>query len=352
MNHNHFFLKPFDRNLRETTKDDDVCPTKGRTKMEKSNKHKSNEEKIIEEDWSDFIPNLHDQQGFSRHETVREYVLFGGTKISIECVDALTPLDMIALSWGSGNTNKEHNSDDACHVTNETGYDSTGHRVWLGAELFIKSIGTLQDYFQPDLKILELGTGSGLSGIAIVKILNSPSMVVLTDSSPSALDLCRTNCIKNGVHVVESSSNDSNDGILCVSVKELRWGNQLLADSNGHDYYVFDTVVATDVLYDFQMWIPLLQTARTSLRDSGIFILSHVPRAAIPEEYDCKDKTTVSTIRIEDLILDEASKHGFELVSELKPSTLIVDPDDTELCEEMEGAGATIFIFRKISNED
>lgn len=344
---------------------------------------------VIEEDWSHILVSGVGGGGYSRHNKIVEYHLMFDdvarrTKISIECVDELTPLDMVALSWGgvtattstdtrSGTTpiiNPQHD-DNGNDKDNDNCYDSTGHRVWLGAEFFIKSLPFLVDKYLKGKAVLELGAGSGLSGIAIA-LSCKPSAIMLTDSSPTCLELCKKNCRRNGIEEISKNGNDDmecneNPGVLDdrdsdvkVSVQRLCWGESL---SEHREYgegkssstrpgedptaYVlkFDTVVATDVLYDFDMWVPLLRTARASLRHNGIFILSHIPRAAIPDEYD-RSSASTGPITIESLLLEESRRVGFGLVTQIKPSESLKN-DTIVCCEDMEDAGAAIFIFRK-----
>ena len=98
----------------------------------------------------------------------------------------------------------------------------------------------------------------------------------------------------------------------------------------------FDTVLATDVLYDIQAWEPLLKTANASLKTDGIFVLSHVPRAALPEG---------ETESIESYLINIANKkYHFQILETFKPQDaphLLADSI------QMEQAGAAIFIFRK-----
>ena len=87
---------------------------------------------------------------------------------------------------------------------------------------------------------MELGCGTGLAAIALSKLLSTEALVA-TDVSESALDLCSQNCNMNQIKNIQ--------------IEKLCWGETLDSEQP------FDTVLATDVLYDIQAWEPLLKSA-------------------------------------------------------------------------------------------
>ena len=262
--------------------------------MTVSKAKQDDEELVVEEDWSEIMTtDLSD--GFAQHEH-RTIALANGTTLQIASTPTLSPLDMINLSYGT--------------------HDTTGHRIWMGATFFLQAIPRLEESYFRDKSILELGSGTGLSGIAVTKSTKTKE-VILTDSSESALDLCRHNCQANHLSAV-------------VQVEELSWGKRLTAHKD------FDTVLATDVLYDISSWKPLLRTVYQSLRSNGLFLLSHIPRAALPED----TKTTT----LEEYLVSHAESSGFSLLSKLYPRDLSSCCDNWE---DMQEAGAAIFAFEK-----
>lgn len=283
-----------------------------------------------EEDWSDIIESSNcngdalNGHGFARHDTVDEFPLVVVRRdrkheestttttvvmLKIASVASLSPIDMINLSWGS--------------------HDATGHRIWLGARLLLHAVSSqaLLQYLEGK-RILELGAGTGMAGIAIVKAVRVRQMT-LTDASPSAMGLCEKNCKMNDV-----KEN--------VEIQKLSWGDTLPSSSSGDKGagILFDTVVAADVLYDLNMWKPILQTASRSLskqqQQHGTLILSHVPRAAIPEEERGRS--------IEDIVLEQAKFFGFELVSIISPKDLSSMTEEEQ--QDVEDTGAAIFVWR------
>jgi predicted nicotinamide N-methyase len=276
---------------------------------------------VQEEDWSDIMTSDLSAGSFARHDDVQDICLPDGILLKIASAASLSPLDMMDLSWGT--------------------HDATGHCIWMGAKLFLQALPKLQVVYlfsDAHCRILELGSGTGLAGIAVAKTqeANDTSLqqlhIVLTDNSDSALALCRHNCKINGV-------------AQKVRVEFLSWGNTLLSSStttprsSSHD---FDIVLATDVLYDIGAWEPLLQTVTNSLREKGHLILSHVPRAALPEGTLSSGSSSSS---LEDHLVAIAKGYQLHLVSTLHPSDL----EEFEDWQEMEQAGASILIFGKVS---
>ena len=240
---------------------------------------------VVEEDWSHLIDSKFCLSGdaYARHDDVEEFPLYNMTTtttttkasspqcvLKIASVSSLSPIDMVNLSWG---------------------IDATGQRVWLGAKLFLHAIPILESYFV-DKSIIELGTGTGLSGIAIDKLYKSIKSIILTDASDSALDLCRQNCNTNNV---------SNK----IVVKKFVWGDDI--EKSDIVPMSIDTIIATDVLYDINMWKLILQTSNQSLKRNGSLILSHIPRADIPLEERNKNKNC----SIESIILEQAKDNGY-----------------------------------------
>jgi predicted nicotinamide N-methyase len=268
-----------------------------------------------EEDWSAFIQSSGDNSltgnSFARHDCMEEFSLNGGgTVLKIASVAALSPIDMVNLSWGTN--------------------DATGHRIWLGAKLFLHAIPRLNEYFVGK-SILEVGAGTGIAGIAIDKSLQVQQLI-LTDGSQSALDLCRRNCEANRV-------SDR------VNTQRLCWGEALpvVACDGSVDSEVkcmpFDTMIAADVIYDLTMWCLILKTAKLSLRDDGFFVLSHCPRAAVPLEDARKGLT------IEDILVQQAKEAGFDHISTVPPNDLASLPLDEQM--DMLETGAAIMVFQK-----
>ena len=305
--------------------------------VQKSDRENDESAHVHEEDWSEFMEsnnffnsNEHVTDnanssffGFSSHDDCRQIRLPASSSpsapsnLTIYCASSLSPLDMMNLSTGAD--------------------DATGHLIWMGALLLIESLllrlpkgRSIQEEYFDKKSIIELGCGTGAAGIA-ASLVCRPEVTVLTDGNEAALNLVRHNCRVNGLNPRSTREElrerleadpscdfqrESGGGSECLSnfcyVFPLKWGSSTamseerdgkrqtskanIADEPcGVEETLpeslegsFDTVIATDVLYDFDALTPLLETTAFLLKKDGIFLLSHVPRAALPptEEND------------------------------------------------------------------
>lgn len=258
---------------------------------------------------------MSDSIGFAQHELLIVRVSRTRT-LHVHCVSDLSPLDMINLSQGN--------------------HDATGHKVWMGAYLFVEAIIAKHEFVQSLFRakhVMELGCGTGVAGLALLldESGNAPLSIIFTDADPAALELCKQNCLRN------LSADDKR-----YSVARLDWGNVIDNDSN------FDTVLATDVLYDVSSLSPILKTASTSLRPNGHLVMAHVPRVCLPGKV--KIGTTAA---VEDYIFTEANHHSLKLCKVVRPSDLCeVLLEGTTMnfmsFSEMEDVGAAILVFEKV----
>jgi len=305
-----------------------------------------------------------DLHGFSRHETVsirldkHQDIVF-----DLECVSSLSPLDMVHLSNGT--------------------HDATGHSVWLGAYFLVEALAsnaplmpltaTLQnngdDSIQPQMtireifgsaRLLELGCGTGVAGLALLSSPDEwkarPSHVTFTDNNQQILDLCRTNCQRHASRW--QLGGDDHDG-ASFSVLSLEWGNAVACSENSSSSF-FDTVLATDVLYDLEFLPPLLSTVRLCLKEGGFFVLAQIPRSNLPDtpdnNLDDEDDEGDYHSKIEKYILDTASGFDLQTYAMIRPEDIVMlnritqttmEPLNSASLEEMAEAGAVVLVFRK-----
>lgn len=107
----------------------------------------------------------------------------------------------------------------------------------------------------------------------------------------------------------------------------------------------YDTVIATDVLYDIDTLSPLLKTASEVLCPGGYFVMSYIPRASLPGiAYVATDE------ELEMYITQEAKSHQLVESSKIKPSDMPGTPNglNNVMISEMEDAGAAILIYQKL----
>lgn len=323
----------------------------------------------IEEDWSGIVKsgssdNLYNndddgRSSFSYYDAL-VFPLGGAVSVKLRCMKRLTPLDMLDLSNGVR--------------------DSTGNRVWMGAifflECFVRPIGKtaaaastnanantntkkmnnnndssraalrrLRRALFHDKTVLELGTGTGVSLIAVgmagrvngtvdqqqpeneTETLVRSRKLTLTDNDATVLSLCRMNCKANFDTNGNGNDEDKDERNPCYTVGRLDWEEfckqqeppqhqQQLVTSAGVTPDPFflepsslvsshDCVVATDVVYHLSTIEILFRTACKVLKQGGTFVLAHVPRADI----DCRPCLIRESLESE--ILAAATSHGF-----------------------------------------
>jgi predicted nicotinamide N-methyase len=271
------------------------------------------QESVEEDDWNLAL----DFHMFAQHESHSIYIN-SARDFQIECVEALTPLDMMNLSSGT--------------------HDATGHCVWMGAFLLIAAIDRLKEVFR-GARVIELGCGTGIGGIALLLSGESsaPSFLSFTDSDPNALALCGRNC-------------QSNLGEYQYQLEDVGWGTPLPVNVSPNS---FDVVVAADVLYDIGCLSPLLTTAKECLKEGGHFVVSHVPRACFNTDHPPVES-------LEEYIVLQAKGYGFQLESILRPndiaaSTSAVHQEAASMknvlnnvsLHEMQEVGAAVLVFRR-----
>jgi SAM-dependent methyltransferase len=237
-------------------------------------------------------------------------------------------------------------------------FNGTGHCVWLASLAFLHLLeeggdgeaSLLADPYFDSLRVIELGCGTGASGIATL-LFADPLHVTLTDHDEAALALAKENCQLNHL---DASRYD---------VQMLDWCH---SHNNNNNLGTFQTVLATDVVYQLDRIVPLLETAFLLLEEGGHFCLSHVPRFCLPreEKYDptttssttssnttqnnhqessstTTTTTTTTTSPIEDLedyIVTHALAQGFQLQETIRPDQVLMelplDGDDDDDDEE------------------
>ena len=139
-------------------------------------------------------------------------------------------------------------------------------------------------------RILELGSGTGLLGMAISKICTqSPAALILTDGDDKAIDLIRsnlsnpTNQIDASVaHAAPLSWGKDDHGLVCAEF--LEWCRATYKDWRDTDV-LFDCIVAGDVLYKAELPSMFFETAHALLSTHGGSLwLCHIPRHGVTQE--------------------------------------------------------------------
>ncbi|KAL4589361.1 hypothetical protein LXL04_002267 [Taraxacum kok-saghyz] len=152
-------------------------------------------------------------------------------------------------------------------------------QLWPAASTFVKLLDCYKvsntDSFsaaitsvkrRPRLRILELGSGTGIVGIAASAILGAD--VTVTDL-PHVLANLKFNA-------------DANSKLLAprggeVQVAALSWGENEEMEAIGRDY---DLIIGSDVVYHDNLYDPLLQTLKFLLLEgeNKVFLMGHLRR--------------------------------------------------------------------------
>lgn len=115
---------------------------------------------------------------------------------------------------------------------------TTGLVTW-DAALYLTEWALENPQVFKDRNVLELGSGAGLTGVAVC-LSCAPGRYVFSDCHQSVLRLLRNNVRLNGLPI-------GSGPLASVSVEELDWS---AISENWLQEFHFDTVIASDVAYD------------------------------------------------------------------------------------------------------
>lgn len=148
--------------------------------------------------------------------------------------------------------------------------NEVGLRLWPAAEVLVE---WALDALRPPLKILELGAGLGLVGLALAK---EEFSVTLTDGDARVCANLRYNAALNDL--------GDGDGAPCV-VRHFRWEEDF--GELWDDYEPFDVVLAADCLYDPSLAQPFAEVLRHAVERSADVFLANAVRN--PETFRAVD---------------------------------------------------------------
>ncbi|KAF9426397.1 hypothetical protein BGZ76_002785, partial [Entomortierella beljakovae] len=134
-------------------------------------------------------------------------------------------------------------------------------------EYFLNNSDASLDTKNAPIRIIEIGAGTGYSGIALARRLDQSCTLVLTDLE-EVVPLLEKNVQDN----LSQNTEDSFQSCATVHVEPLAWGNSSHAEkilSKGRTDYI----VASDLVYFQELYPALLQTLReiTDLDTTVIF---------------------------------------------------------------------------------
>jgi predicted nicotinamide N-methyase len=137
----------------------------------------------------------------------------------------------------------------------------TGLAVWFGAENLatIAAESNARDF--RNKTVLELGSGLGLAGISIAKMVQASadlyqgqSIFVLTDGEDDIMPLLQENCNLNGLGAIsEGEGGPADPAAVVLSCRKLLWGDGPDFDALCAAYPGgFDTIIGADLIYSEQ----------------------------------------------------------------------------------------------------
>lgn len=177
--------------------------------------------------------------------------------------------------------------------------DNLGHKTWLASYLLAKRLPSLAPYlpaFERGGRVIELGAGTGLVGVAIAAMFNVH--VHLTDL-PAIVPNLLANVTANTLNITQGST----------SVGELDWS--ISRDCCSQEHEAYDVVVAADPLYSPQHPAWLVATIdRVLKRDLAARVVIELPlrEAYAPEISELKSRMAASGL----MMLVQENEHGFE----------------------------------------
>ncbi|GKY92401.1 hypothetical protein MPSEU_000210800 [Mayamaea pseudoterrestris] len=162
----------------------------------------------------------------------------------------------------------------------------SGRQVWAGSLVLANVLcqGMYKGMFD-DKQILELGSGTGLLGMAIVKVSRN-CQVTLTDGDPLAIELLQQN-LQNPDNGLDPAAIQSTLLLWSEAINQghefCRWCRKTWSKPEA-DAIRFDYILAGDVLYKDALPSLFFATVRSLLADNGVLFLCHVPRANVNHE--------------------------------------------------------------------
>lgn len=157
--------------------------------------------------------------------------------------------------------------------------DNLGLKTWTSSLLLARRLASLTGYVPQPCRMLELGSGTGLVGIAGASIWREALQELLLTDLPEIVPNLQENIDQN---IVRTSS-------VNVHSRALDWADEL--DSPSNEAERFDLIIAADPIYSSDHSKLLVDTVRRwlALRPSATFILELPLRDAyVKERHDLR----------------------------------------------------------------
>ena len=141
------------------------------------------------------------------------------------------------------------------YVLESPGYLGIGGKIWDSTYVLLNYLGRASSkYLIEGKKLIELGSGTGIAGIAVASL--RPSKLILTDL-PEVVPLIEENIRLNRMLIAKASGEEPLMGMGCdVEACAYSWGSTTFPCHDGI-MIEYDTIVASDVIYDPLGYQPL-----------------------------------------------------------------------------------------------
>eukprot|EP01035_Chromulina_nebulosa_P017559 gene17559-23123_t len=130
--------------------------------------------------------------------------------------------------------------DKTIYVLESPAYLGIGGKIWDSTYVLLDYLYKHCSHLIKDRRILELGCGTGLTGLGLSSL--SPLLVQLTDL-PEVIPLVTANIRINSL---------LNNKLVNYIALPLAWGSEV------NEITSYDTIIASDVVYDPSLYEPLL----------------------------------------------------------------------------------------------
>jgi predicted nicotinamide N-methyase len=187
------------------------------------------------------------------------------------------------------------------------GHKQSGQYVWpasiIASNYFINHWG--DDEGLRSARILELGAGCGITGLALSKLENVEK-IVFTDYDYGTLDLIKES--------IELNKNESIGRCVEFVVDFLQWGNcpadhkTRLVQTNWIEEEKFNLIVGSDLIYSQDVVIPLFQTVKHFLSEGGKFVLT--TSFSLGDDIEAKIHWICSSLSLERQLVESGEDQG------------------------------------------
>lgn len=154
--------------------------------------------------------------------------------------------------------------------------DNLGLKTWTSSLLLARRLASFTDYVRPKCRLLELGSGTGLVGIAAASVWRELLQEITLTDLPEIVPNLQRNI----------EQNSSSDGCPHIRSRALDWANELDHPADETEY--FDLIIAADPIYSSEHAQLLADTVHRWLayRPSATFVLELPLRDAYVKERD------------------------------------------------------------------